>query len=81
MIIFTASDSSAGEEKNLDPSKDANWFDLPSTASLQRVEGGLGKMIKTSGASAAAFLRREGWGAIWTGHLGHGSGPLPSVSS
>lgn len=48
MIIFTASDSSAGEEKNLDPSKDANWFDLPSTASLQRMEGGLGKMIKTS---------------------------------
>lgn len=31
MIIFTASDSSEGEEKNPDPSDDACWFDLPST--------------------------------------------------
>lgn len=36
MIVFTASDSSEGEGKNLDTSKDANWFDLPSTASLRR---------------------------------------------
>lgn len=36
MIVFTASDSSEGEGKNLDTSKDAHWFDLPGTASLQR---------------------------------------------
>lgn len=32
MIIFTASDSSEGEEKNLHPSEDTHWFDLPSTS-------------------------------------------------
>lgn len=31
MIIFTASDSSEGKEKNQDPSEDTRWFDLPST--------------------------------------------------
>jgi hypothetical protein len=31
MIIFTASDSSEGEEKNPDLSKEMHWFDLPST--------------------------------------------------
>lgn len=36
MIVFTASDLSEGEGKDLDISKDANWFSLPSTASLQR---------------------------------------------
>jgi len=36
MIIFTASDSSEGEEKNLDPSEDMCWFDLPSTSSPSR---------------------------------------------
>lgn len=48
MIIFTASDSSVGEEKNLDPSKDANWLNLPSIASLHGTEGGLGEMTKMS---------------------------------
>lgn len=48
MIIFTASDSSAGEENNLDPSKDANWFDLPSTAPLQRMKRGPGKTVEVS---------------------------------
>jgi hypothetical protein len=31
MIVFTTSDSSKGEEKNPDLSKDAHWFDLLST--------------------------------------------------
>ena len=33
MIIFTESDSSEGEEKTLETSKDASCFDLPGTAS------------------------------------------------
>lgn len=36
MIIFTASDSSEGEEKNLDPLEDTRGFDLPSTSSPSR---------------------------------------------
>lgn len=46
MIVITANDSSA--EENLDPFKDANWFDLPSIEPLQRMKRGPGKTAEVS---------------------------------
>lgn len=42
MIVFTTSDSSEGEEKNPDLSKDAHWFDLLSACIPSGVGGSAG---------------------------------------
>lgn len=51
MIVFTASDSSEREEKNLDP---AYWFDVPSSSLSSGVRGkdgtekeGLGRRLRS----------------------------------
>lgn len=56
MIIFTASDSSQGEEKNGDPWERADPFDLPSTLQSPGSGGRPRKMMKVSRVEVSAFL-------------------------
>lgn len=48
MIIFTASDSSEGEEKSLDPSKDATPLIVPAHCVPPGDRGRTGRMVKVS---------------------------------
>lgn len=48
MIMFTANDSSEGEEKSLDPSEDATGLIFPAHCVPPGDRGSAGKMMKVS---------------------------------